>query len=104
MTGEEMHSEVPFISAGCMNENSSTEAHDLQGRYPELKPLMTVRAAAAFLSLSERKVRDLVARGDISVTRWGRAVRIPRHVLLQHIQTGDLTPERPAQPSGEGTR
>ncbi len=99
MTDEHTHSEVPFTSAGCMNEHPSTEAQDLKARYPELRPLMTVRAAAAFLSLSERKVRDLVARGDLPVTRWGRALRIPRHVLLQHIQTDDLSPDgRNGQP------
>ena len=95
MTDEYTHSDVRRISAGCRNEHPPTEAQDLESRYPELRPLMTVRAAAAFLSLSERKVRDLIARGDISVTRWGRALRIPRHVLLQHIQTGDLGPDGP---------
>jgi len=60
--------------------------------YPELAPLSTVPEVALFLSCSERKVRDLIARGELSITRIGRLVRVPRDALLKFVTVRTETP------------
>ncbi|MEX1208772.1 MAG: helix-turn-helix domain-containing protein [Acidimicrobiia bacterium] len=69
-----------------MNEDCSLSAN----RYPEIPPLSTARGVAALLACSERKVRDLIARGELPCVRVGRLVRVPRHVVLEILRYGTV--------------
>lgn len=53
--------------------------------YGDIPPLSTVSATSELLACSERKVRGMIASGDLEVVRVGRLVRVPRHALLRLI-------------------
>lgn len=62
-------------------------------------PLMTVREVAAYLRLGERKVYDLVARGEIPCVRVTGKLLFPRaHVDLWLTERVDLPPGTPRRP------
>ena len=48
-------------------------------------PYRTVAEVAAYLRISQRQVRRLIAQGEISVTRFGRAVRIHERDMLAYV-------------------
>ena len=48
-------------------------------------PFRTVPEVAGFLRISTRQVRRLIAYGKITVTRFGRSVRIHERDLLAYI-------------------
>jgi len=48
--------------------------------------LLTVKDAAAYLAISERKLWDMSKAGEIPVVRLGRAVRYDRSDLDSFIQ------------------
>ena len=48
-------------------------------------PYRTVAEVAGYLRISQRQVRRLIAQGDISVTRFGRAVRIHERDMLAYV-------------------
>jgi len=50
------------------------------------RELLKVGEAAGFLRIGRTKVYELIARGELPVTRIGRAVRIPRRGLLKWIE------------------
>jgi excisionase family DNA binding protein len=47
----------------------------------DLPQLLTVEEFAAFTGTGHTLVYDLVKRGELEHVRFGRLVRIPRHVL-----------------------
>jgi excisionase family DNA binding protein len=49
---------------------------------PNLPAMVSVPRAAEFLSLSKDHVYDLIAAGKLECRRFGRAIRIPREVLV----------------------
>lgn len=69
--------------------------------YPDIRPLSTVAETAEFLSCSERKVRGLIASGELEVVRVGRLVRVPRHALLDLVM-GQAVTGQPEPPHEEG--
>lgn len=48
-------------------------------------PYRTVAEVAGYLRISQRQVRRLIAQGDISATRFGRAVRIHERDMLAYV-------------------
>ena len=48
-------------------------------------PLMTVAEAAAFLSVSTKTVRRLIARGALDCVKIGRSIRLGREVIERYI-------------------
>jgi excisionase family DNA binding protein len=48
-------------------------------------PYRTVAEVSGFLRISQRQVRRLIAYGEITVTRFGRAVRIHERDLMAYI-------------------
>jgi len=44
-----------------------------------------VAEVAGYLRISQRQVRGLIAQGEISVTRFGRAVRIHERDMLAYV-------------------
>lgn len=52
----------------------------------ETTRLMTVKNAAAYLAISERKLWDMTKTGEIPAVRLGRAVRYDRSDLDSFIQ------------------
>ncbi len=48
-------------------------------------PFRTVAEVAGFLRISTRQVRRLIAYGEITVTRFGRSVRIHERDLMAYI-------------------
>src|SRR6516164_8772160 len=48
-------------------------------------PLMTVAEAAAFLSLSTKTVRRLIAQGALGYVKIGRSIRVCREVIERYI-------------------
>ncbi len=53
----------------------------MQTQPPLSSPFLTVGEVAAYLRLSLRQVRRLIANGDIPVTRLGRPVRVHQRDL-----------------------
>jgi excisionase family DNA binding protein len=53
----------------------------MQAQPPFASPYLTVGEVAAYLRLSLRQVRRLIASGDIPVTRLGRPVRVHKRDL-----------------------
>jgi excisionase family DNA binding protein len=53
----------------------------------DLPMLLDVTEAARVLSLSRAKVCELASRGDIPSIRVGRAIRIPRGLLVEWLAT-----------------
>ena len=49
---------------------------------------LTVNEVVEAIGVSERKVRDLIAKGEIQHFRIGRAVRIPWQPLKEWIDNG----------------
>jgi excisionase family DNA binding protein len=63
------------------------------------KLLVNLKEAAATLTVSERTVRYLVARGELApVVRIGRSVRVPVATLRKYVErlTEDAEARRPA--------
>lgn len=56
------------------------------------EPLLSVADAAAFLRVSGRTVRRLLARGELGASRVGRQLRIGRAELLAYLRRGLLEP------------
>jgi excisionase family DNA binding protein len=50
------------------------------------EPLLSVTDAAAFLSVSAKTVRRLLARGELGASRVGRQLRISRSELLAYLR------------------
>jgi excisionase family DNA binding protein len=48
-------------------------------------PYRKVAEVAEYLRISQRQVRRLIAQGEISVTRFGRAVRIHERDMLAYV-------------------
>ena len=48
-------------------------------------PYRTVAEVSGFLRISQRQVRRLISYGEITVTRFGRAVRIHERDLMAYI-------------------
>lgn len=48
-------------------------------------PYRTVAEVAGYLRISQRQVRRFIAQGDISATRFGRAVRIHERDMLAYV-------------------
>jgi excisionase family DNA binding protein len=48
-------------------------------------PLMTVAEAAAFLSVSTKTVRRLIAQGALGYVKIGRSIRLRREVIDRYI-------------------
>ena len=48
-------------------------------------PFRTVAEVAGYLRISQRQVRRLISYGDISITRFGRAVRIHERDMLAYV-------------------
>jgi excisionase family DNA binding protein len=53
----------------------------MQAQNSLTSPYLTVAEVAAYLRLSLRQVRRLIANGDLPVTRLGRPVRVHRRDL-----------------------
>lgn len=47
--------------------------------------LVKVNEAAEFLSLSKSKIYQMMESGDLPYIRFGRARRIPKHVLIELV-------------------
>lgn len=58
-----------------------------------------IEEAAEALSLSERTVRRMIARGELRVHRFGRAVRIPAAEVQAH-QHARVVREEASGPKG----
>lgn len=56
------------------------------------EPLLSVAEAAAFLRVSARTVRRLLARSELGASRVGRQLRIGRAELLAYLRRGLLEP------------
>ena len=52
----------------------------------ELPPLLTIRQVAAYLSISQRTVRRLVARGRLRCVRLGRMLRFQPADLFRFVE------------------
>ena len=50
---------------------------------------MTVAEAAAFLSVSTKTVRRLIARGALGYVKIGRSIRLRREVIERYISGED---------------
>lgn len=48
-------------------------------------PFRTVAEVAAFLRISQRQVRRLIAYGELIPTRFGRSVRVHERDLMAYI-------------------
>jgi excisionase family DNA binding protein len=66
--------------------------------------LLTVEAAAQYLSTSVRFVRRLIAERRIEFIKVGRHVRISERALADFIEAGRVRPVTPADtwPGGKG--
>jgi excisionase family DNA binding protein len=54
------------------------------------RALLRVGEAAEMLGLGRSKVYTMASRGEIPVLRLGRAVRIPRSLLLEWISSNAM--------------
>src|SRR5262245_32720423 len=82
--------------AWCSWPNCRDESHDwaqvraaLRSGPPECSgpasPLMTIPEAAAFLSVSTKTVRRLIAQGALGYVKIGRSIRLRKEVIERYI-------------------
>jgi excisionase family DNA binding protein len=85
----------PAQPATTPHEQAVTGAHahigDPLARLPEM---LTVKEVAAILRVGRNQLYQAVARGDLSVVRIGRTIRIPRSALLDLLATDRPRPAR----------
>jgi excisionase family DNA binding protein len=70
---------------------------------PEARPLATVNQVAAYLSVTPRTVRNLIARGEIGTLKVGRLVRIRWSAVDAYLDASSAPkaqpePDRPPRP------
>jgi excisionase family DNA binding protein len=53
--------------------------------FPPTSPFLTVQEVALYTRLSPRHIRRLIARGELRVTRMGRAIRVHRRDLDSYL-------------------
>jgi excisionase family DNA binding protein len=86
--------------------------------YDDLPAVATVNEAAAVLQCHPDTVRAMIDRGDLQHVRLGRLIRVPRHRLIEFLETvvspdlgvdgtvtsemGSMTPEGTTQTNGRG--
>ena len=56
-----------------------------QEQHVPTSPYLTVQEVALYTRLSPRHVRRLIARGELRVTRMGRAIRVHRRDLDAYL-------------------
>ena len=54
----------------------------------QLKPFLKPKELAAIINVTPECVRSWIYRGRIPVRRFGRAVRIPREVVVRIVEGG----------------
>ena len=70
---------------------------------PHVEPLLTYRAAAKVLGVTERTIWTLVDRHKLPAVRFGRSVRIDPADLRSFIERAKFQPEGEADQSGDTT-
>jgi excisionase family DNA binding protein len=80
-----------------LSELSSSDALVQVAPSRELPLLLDAAEVGKLLSLSRSKVSQMAARGEVPSIRVGRAVRIPRDLLLawvdEHMSVASVTPQ-----------
>lgn len=69
---------------------STTATHSAP---PHIDPLLTYRAAAKVLGVTERTVWTLVDRGELPAVRFGRSVRIDPadlRIFIERAKRGEI--------------
>ena len=56
--------------------------------YPDIPPVMTVNQAAEIFEVHPETLRKAIAQGRLEVVFLGRAIRIPRHRLIEFLDSG----------------
>ena len=56
--------------------------------YPDIPAVSTVAQAAELLGTHPDSLRKAIADGRLEVCRLGRAIRIPRHRLVEFLDAG----------------
>jgi excisionase family DNA binding protein len=72
-----------------MNKPKANE--QLKSEAPMAVPLLTIRNVSERLQISVRTIHRLVANGDLTVIRIGRAVRVSEETLKAFLTQDDRT-------------